>query len=188
MTEHPINLEFFDGAWPEVEPSAFIHRTAVLIGRVRVGAESSIWPNATLRGDEGAIVVGAGTNIQDNSVVHMTGGRSDTFIGSRITIGHGCIIHGCTIEDDCLIGMGATIMDNTVIGRGSLIGAGTLIPGGKLIPPGSFVFGTPFKIHRPVNARETEWIDYAWKHYRDTAARYRQPRPTAPGASGAPTS
>lgn len=180
MTEHPANLEYFDGYWPEVDPTAFVHRSAVLIGRVRVGAESSIWPSATLRGDEGEIVVGAGTNIQDNSVLHMTGGRSDTYIGSRITIGHACIIHGCTIEDDCLIGMGSTIMDNTVIGRGSLIGAGTLIPGGKIIPPGSFVFGNPFKIHRPVNQRDTDWIDYAWKHYRDTAARYRQPRPSSP--------
>jgi len=176
LRSSPPFLETFDGFTPEVDPSAFVHRSAVLIGRVRIGAESSIWPHATLRGDEGEIVVGAGTNIQDNSVVHMTGGKSDTYVGSRITIGHGCIIHGCTIEDDCLIGMGSTIMDNAVIGRGSFIGAGTLIPGGKIVPPGSFVYGNPFRIVRAVTARDTEWIAYAWQHYRDTAARYRAPR------------
>lgn len=170
---HPA-LESFDGHWPEVDASAFLHRTATLIGRVRIGADCSVWPHATLRGDEGEIVVGPGTNIQDNTVVHMTGGRSDTLIGARVTIGHACVIHGCRIEDDCLIGMGAIILDNAVIGRGSYIGAGTLVPGGKTIPPGSMVYGNPFQIVRPCGPREIEWIDYAWRHYRDTAAKYRQ--------------
>ncbi len=176
----PPNIEYFDGHWPVVDPTAFIHRTAVVIGEVVIGAECSLWPHATLRGDEGSIVIGAGTNIQDSTVVHMTGGRSDTYVGSRVTVGHNCIIHGCRIEDDCLIGMGAIILDNAVVGRGSYIGAGTLIPGGKEIPPGSFVYGNPFKIVRAVNTREVEWIDYAWKHYRETATRYRLPVPPRP--------
>jgi carbonic anhydrase/acetyltransferase-like protein (isoleucine patch superfamily) len=153
----------------------------VIIGQVRIAADASIWPHVTLRGDEGEISVGEATNIQDNSVVHMTGGQSHSRIGARITIGHACIIHGCIIEDDCLIGMGSTVMDNAVIGRGSYIGAGTLVPGGKVIPPGSFVFGNPFRIHRPVNARDTAWIDYAWRHYREVAAKYRGVPPIPAG-------
>jgi carbonic anhydrase/acetyltransferase-like protein (isoleucine patch superfamily) len=181
QTVLPPYLEAFDGFVPEIDPTVFVHRTAAVIGRVRIGADASIWPHVTLRGDEGEIEVGEATNIQDNSVVHMTGGQSHSRIGARITIGHACIIHGCIIEDDCLIGMGSTILDNAVIGRGSYIGAGTLIPGNKIIPPGSFVFGNPFKIHRPVNARDTAWIDYAWRHYREVAAKYRGVTPIPAG-------
>jgi len=172
--ERPQWMEGFDGHWPEVDTSAFVHRSAVVIGRVRIGAGASIWPHVTLRGDEGEIDLGADTNIQDNSVVHMTGGRSNTWVGDRVTVGHTCILHGCRIEDDCLVGMGSLVMDDVVVGRGSYIGAGTLIPGGKIIPPGSLVFGNPFKVVRPVGAKETEWIDYAWRHYRDGAEKYKR--------------
>ena len=165
-------IEPFDGHHPTLDPTAWIHASAVVIGRVSLNAHTSIWPHATLRGDEGAIRVGEGTNIQDGSTVHMTGGLSETTIGARCTVGHNVILHGCTVEDDCLIGMGAVILDGAVIGRGSYIGASTLVPGGKVIPPGSFVFGNPFKILRAVGPRELAWIDQGWRHYVEQAAKY----------------
>jgi carbonic anhydrase/acetyltransferase-like protein (isoleucine patch superfamily) len=165
-------LETFDGHTPVVDPTAWLHRTAVVIGKVTIGRNCSVWPHATLRGDEGTITIGDDTNIQDGTTVHMTGGESDTVVGSRVTVGHNCILHGCIVEDDVLIGMGTTILDNTVIGRGSYIGAGTLITGGKTIPPGSLVFGNPMRIVRPVNDRETGWIDYAWRHYVEGSRKY----------------
>lgn len=173
-------VEPLDGMVPQIDSSAWVHAAAVVIGDVTVGADCSIWPNATLRGDEGRVVVGAGTNIQDGCTLHMTGGDpdagregTDTVVGERVTVGHNVILHGCTVEDDCLIGMGSLLMDNVVVGRGSYIGAGTLIPPGKIIPPGSMVYGNPFRIVRPVNARDTEWIAHAWTHYRDTMRRYK---------------
>lgn len=171
-------IEPFDGELPTLGPDAWIHTSAVVIGRVRLGARVSIWPHATLRGDEGTITVGDDSNIQDGSTVHMTGGLSTTTVGARVTVGHNVILHGCTIEDDCLIGMGAVLLDGCVIGRGSYIGASTLIPGGKVIPPDSFVFGNPFKVVRQVGPREREWIEHGWRHYVEQAAKYRRTDPS----------
>ncbi len=170
---HRDNVEPFDGHHPVIDPSAWVHKSAVIIGQVTLGARCSVWPHATLRGDEGFIRVGDDTNIQDGTTVHMTGGESDTIVGSRVTVGHNCILHGCTVEDDVLIGMGSLVMDGVVVGTGSYVGAGTLITGGKIIPPGSMVFGNPMRIMRAVDAREREWIAYAWKHYVDGAQKYR---------------
>ncbi len=166
-------LESHDGKTPRIDPSAWIHRSAVVIGDVTLAADCSVWPNATLRGDEGRIEIGAGSNIQDGCTLHMTGGQTDTIVGERVTVGHNVILHGCVIEDDCLVGMGSLIMDDVVVGRGSFIGAGTLIPPKKVIPPGSMVFGNPFRIVRPVSQADTDWIAHAWSHYRDNARRYR---------------
>lgn len=158
---------------PKIHASAWVHPTAVIIGQVELGPDVSVWPHATLRGDEGRIVVGAGSNIQDGSTVHMTGGLSHTMVGERVTVGHNVILHGCLVEDDCLIGMGAILLDNCRIGRGSYVGAGALVTGGKEIPPGSLVFGNPARVIRPVSARETEWIAHGWAHYIESAQRYR---------------
>lgn len=165
-------IEAFEEHAPQVAATAWVHPAAVVIGKVTLGADVSIWPNATLRGDEGAIVIGAGSNIQDGTTVHMTGGRSETMVGERVTVGHNCILHGCIIEDDVLIGMGSIVLDNARVGRGSYIGAGTLITGDKVIPPGSLVFGNPMKIVRACGPREAEWIDYAWKHYIENARKH----------------
>ncbi len=165
-------IESYEDADPEVPKSAFVHRSAVVIGRVTLGEEVSIWPNTTLRGDEGRIIIGDQSNIQDGTTVHMTGGLSETFVGARVTVGHNCILHGCRIEDEVLIGMGAIVMDNVVVGAGSLIGAGTLVTAGKIIPPGSLVFGNPMRIVRPVNEKEAEWVRYAWRHYVDNSRKY----------------
>ena len=150
---------------PEVADSAFVHRAAVLIGRVRIGDRSSVWPNATLRGDDGRIVVGACTSIQDGVVIHATEDLSETRVGDRCTVGHNAILHGAVVEDDCLVGMGAILLDNCRIGRGSLVGAGALVTQGTVVPPGSLVLGSPGKVVRAVRDQDADWIAYSWRHY-----------------------
>jgi carbonic anhydrase/acetyltransferase-like protein (isoleucine patch superfamily) len=157
---------------PTVADDAYVHPTAVLIGQVEIGTRSSVWPNATLRGDDGPIVIGAQTSIQDGSVVHMTRDRSTVAIGDRVTVGHGVILHGCTVQDECIIGMGATILDNAIIERGCIIGANTLIPMGKRIAAGSVVVGNPFRVLRPCSEADREFIGFSWREYVDRAREY----------------
>ena len=166
-------IQSFKGQTPVIHESAWVHDSAVVIGQVKVDADASVWPNVTIRADEGRIEIGAGTNIQDGSTIHMTGGVSETFVGKHVTVGHNCLLHGCIIEDDVLIGMGSIIMDNVRIGRGSFIGAGTLITPGKEIPPGSFVRGNPMEIVRACGPRESTWIEYAWQHYVENMRQYK---------------
>jgi len=158
-------LQSFDGHDPVVHPSAWVHERATVIGEVRLGALVSIWPGVVLRGDEGAIEIGDESNIQDNSVVHNTGGLSTTKVGARCTVGHKVILHGCIIEDDCLIGMGAIILDNTVIGAGSIVGAGALVTANKVIPPGSLVLGSPARVKRQLTDADREMIAGGHKAY-----------------------
>ena len=162
----------FDGHEPQVDADAWVHASAVVIGKVELGPDCSIWPNTTIRADEGRVIIGAGSNIQDGTTIHMTGGWSETTVGERVTVGHNCILHGCTIADDVLIGMGTIIMDNVEIGTGSYIGAGTLVTAGKKIPPNSFAYGNPMKIVRETDEREKGWIDYAWRHYVENSKKY----------------
>jgi carbonic anhydrase/acetyltransferase-like protein (isoleucine patch superfamily) len=163
-------LEEFSGFVPRLEPGAWAHPSAVLIGDVVIGAGASVWPVAVLRGDMGPIRIGAGSNVQDGTICHDTTDRSETVVGERVTIGHRAILHGCRVGDDCLIGMGAILMDNVVIGAGSFVAAGTLLPPGKEVPPGSFVMGSPGRVVRPVGEREIESIAYSWEHYRERAS------------------
>lgn len=173
MRKGPHVIQSLPGMTPDLHPSAWVHDTAVVIGQVTLEANVNVWPHATLRGDEGRIHIGAGSNIQDGTTVHMTGGLSHSIVGARVTVGHNVILHGCVVEDDCLIGMGAILLDNCRIGRGSYIGAGALVTGGKEIPPGSFVFGNPARVIRPCGEREAEWIAHAWSHYVELAEKYR---------------
>ena len=166
-------IQSFKEYTPEVHQSAWVHESAVVIGRASLAADVSIWPNVTIRADEGRIVIGEGTNIQDGTTIHMTGGLSETLVGKHVTVGHNCLLHGCIIEVDILIGMGSIIMDNARIGQGSFIGAGTLITPGKVIPPGSFVRGNPMQIVRACGDRESTWIDYAWQHYVENMREYK---------------
>ncbi|MCH9684899.1 MAG: gamma carbonic anhydrase family protein [Deltaproteobacteria bacterium] len=166
-------LERFGDHTPHIDPQAFVHSSAVVIGRVRVGAESSVWPNVTMRGDDGPIVVGARSSVQDGTVVHMTEGRSPTIIGDQVTVGHNAIIHGCTIEDDCIIGMGAVILDDAVVERGCIVGAGALVPPGKRVPAGSVVVGNPFRVMRACTAQDTEFIAFSWQEYVQRTHQYR---------------
>lgn len=165
-------LRSFGGRRPQIGRDVFLAETCVLIGDVVVGDESSIWYATVLRGDSMAIRVGARSNLQDGTVVHVTSGQFATTIGDDCTIGHGAIIHGCTIEDHCLIGMGSTILDGARIGRGSLVGAGALVTPGTDIPPESLVLGAPARVVRPVHPNEREQIEYGAAHYVDLARRY----------------
>ena len=130
-------IKHFEGTQPRLGKNVYVSENAMVIGDVTLGDEVNIWFGAMLRGDMHYIKIGNRTNIQDNSVVHVTTKVSPTNIGSGVTVGHGAIIHGCTIEDDCLIGMGAILMDDAIIGEGSLIGAGALIPPNMIIPENS---------------------------------------------------
>lgn len=163
----------FEGQWPDVDPAAFVHDAATVIGRVRVGARSTVWPNVSLRGDVGPITIGDDTSIQDNTVGHTTTGVSVLTVGSRVTVGHGVILHGCTIADDCLIGMGSIVMDNAVIEPWTIVGAGSLVPPNKRYPSGVLVLGRPAVVARPLTEQERHWIIEAAKSYADLSTRYR---------------
>ncbi len=158
-------LQAYNGHTPKIDPQAWVHPRATLIGQVEVGAESTVWPNVTLRGDDGAIRIGSQTSVQDGTVIHATEGRSENQIGSRVTIGHNCTIHGARVDDECIIGMGSILLDNAHIPRGCIVGAGSLVTQGKTFPPGHLILGSPAKAVRPVTAEEEAWIAYSWRRY-----------------------
>ena len=161
---------------PRIDPTAYVHPDAVVIGDVTLGPEASVWPGAVLRGDVGPIRVGARTNIQDGSILHDTTDVSETVIGDEVTVGHRVILHGCRIGDRCLVGMGAIVLDNVIVGEGSLIGAGSLVLAGMKIPPGSVVLGSPARIVRSAGARESEMIEEGWRTYVEKSAWWRAQR------------
>jgi carbonic anhydrase/acetyltransferase-like protein (isoleucine patch superfamily) len=165
-------LESYKDHVPSIGAGAYVHPKAVVIGDVVIGAQSSIWPCAVLRGDDAPIRIGAQTSIQDGSVLHTTKDLSQLTVGDRVTVGHGVILHGCTVEDDCLIGMGATILDNAVIGAGSIVGACALVTMNTKIPPGSLVLGMPAKVIRPCGEKEQLMIVEGTKEYIERAQEY----------------
>jgi carbonic anhydrase/acetyltransferase-like protein (isoleucine patch superfamily) len=154
-----------------IDATAFIAPGAIVLGAVHLGAESSVWYNAVLRGDTDSITIGDRTNIQDLSMIHADPGVPCT-VGSRVTVGHRVILHGCTIEDDCLIGMGAIVLNGVRVGRGSVIGAGAVLLEGMEVPPGSMVVGLPARIVRPVEEAVRDRIEHAWRHYVAQARRH----------------
>ena len=146
-------LQAYGNLRPQIDPAARVAETAVVVGEVSVEAGASLWYGAVLRGDEAPIRVGRDSNIQDNAVLHCDEDFPMT-VGRGVTVGHGAILHGCTVEDGCLIGMGATLLDGCVIGEDSIVAAGALVPRGKVIPPRSLVMGVPGKVVRPVTDQE----------------------------------
>ena len=166
-------IQSFDGHSPKLDESTFVHPMATLIGQVNISAGSSVWPGVVMRADMGAITIGEDTSIQDGTVIHLTEGWSETKVGSRVTVGHNVILHGCVVEDDCLIGMGAIVLDNACIGKGSLIAAGALVTVGTQIPPGSLVMGSPAKVIRPVNEKDQMMISGGWMTYKSYAEKYK---------------
>lgn len=156
-----------------VDPTAYIAPGAVVLGDVTLGKHSSIWYNTVVRGDSESIVIGEATNIQDLSMVHADAGVPCT-IGARVGVGHRAILHGCTVEDECLIGMGAIVMNRVRIGSGSVVAAGAVIPEGVTIPSGSVVMGVPARVVREVDAVLTERIAATWTHYVEEASRHRR--------------
>jgi len=163
----------FGGKSPVFGREVFVAPNATVIGDVDLGDEASVWFGAVLRGDIGAIRIGARTNVQDLACVHLTEGLSATVIGADVTIGHGAILHGCTVGDRCLIGMGSIVLDNAVIGEGSVIAAGTLVPPRTVVPPGSLVRGNPGKVIRPVSPEEAQMGVLGAEHYVAGARRFR---------------
>ncbi len=143
---------------PVVHPTAFVHPHAVVIGDVEIGPRASVWPGCVLRGDQGSIRIGAETSIQDGTVIHATRGLSDTRIGDRVTVGHKVILHGCIVEDDVLVGMGAIVMDNAVVGPESIVGAGALVLAGRRFARRAMIVGSPAKARRTVTDEELERI------------------------------
>ena len=174
-------LRSFRSILPTVDPSAFIDSSAQVIGDVWVGAESSVWMNVVIRGDVNSIRIGARTNVQDGTVVHVMRNTHPTVIGDDVTIGHGAVVHGCTIEDRCLIGIGAIVLNGCRIGSGSIVAAGALLPEGMVVPPGSMVMGMPAKVRRQLTPEE----DASLQWYADNYVRYRldfQHEMTSPSA------
>ena len=163
----------FLNAHPVVDATNFIAPSADVIGDVTLGPEASIWFNATVRGDVNWIRIGAFSNVQDNAVVHVTKGKAPTDIGPRVTIGHSAIVHGCTIEENVLVGMGALIMDHAVIGANSIVGAKALVTTGLQVPPRSLVLGTPARVVRSLTDEEVARIAQFAENYRTYSRIYR---------------
>lgn len=163
----------FDGQQPIVADDAFVAPNAVLAGRVSVEAHASVWFGAVLRGDGDAISVGEGTNIQDNAVVHADPGFPCR-IGSHVTVGHGAILHGCTVGDGALIGMGAVLLNGSVIGERAIIGAASLVTEGQAVPPGTLALGQPARVRRNLSPAEREAGRRGAAHYEALAKSYQR--------------
>ena len=157
---------------PEVHPQAYIAPNATVVGRVTVAREASIWYGCVIRGDIEPIHIGEQANIQDLSMVHIDPGVP-TRIGARVGVGHRCLLHGCVIEDECLIGMGATVLSGAVIETGSVVAAGALVTEGTRVPAGSLVMGVPAKVIRPVDDELRRRIEGTWRDYLELARRHR---------------
>ena len=163
----------FDGYSPSIDASAWVAPNATLIGRARIGAHSSVYYGAVVRADMDSITIGAGSNLQDNVSVHCDT-DVPTIVGDRVSVGHSAVLHGCTVEDDCLIGMSATLLNGSVIGRGSLVAAGAVVLEGTVIPPGSLVAGVPGKVRRAITDDELEHIRQNAEHYLTLTAVHRE--------------
>lgn len=155
-----------------IDPSAYIAPGAVVLGDVTIGPSASVWYGCVLRGDMAGIVVGERSNVQDGTIVHVDEGKP-AVIGARVGIGHRSVIHGCVIEDDCLIGMGSILLNDVRIGSGSVVAAGAVVPEGLRVPPGSVVMGVPGRVARPIDAALRDRIRHTWEHYVVEAERHR---------------
>jgi carbonic anhydrase/acetyltransferase-like protein (isoleucine patch superfamily) len=169
----------YQGVLPRIAADAFIASTAVVIGAVEIGPEASIWFGCVLRGDSNTISVGARTNIQDGTIIHVNHEREGaagtrTVIGSDVTVGHMALLHACTIEDGAFIGMKACIMDGVVVESGGMVAAGALVTPGKRVRKGELWAGSPAKLMRPLSDKEMAYFAYSAKHYCDVAASYRK--------------
>lgn len=163
----------YKGITPRIHPSVFIAEGAHIIGDVEIGKDSSVWFNTVIRGDVHYIRIGERTNIQDNSVIHVTNQKFPAVIGSNVTIGHSAVIHACTIRDYCLIGMGAVVLDDATIGPYALIAAGAVVPMGMAVPEGMLAAGVPARVVRPLSDGERLSLVQSAQNYIDYVATYR---------------
>jgi carbonic anhydrase/acetyltransferase-like protein (isoleucine patch superfamily) len=166
-------IRSYKGISPRIATSAYIDPAATVIGDVEIGEHTSVWPSVTVRGDTALIKIGADTSIQDNSVLHADEGVPCT-IGNRVTVGHLVMLHGCTVEDDALIGIGAIILNKAKIGKGAVVAAGALVPEGMEVEAGMLVMGSPAKPRRPVTPDEQARFAEGVKHYVEKAAVYKK--------------
>lgn len=165
-------IRTFQGIKPTVPKSCFIEETGLVIGDVVMGEGCSVWFHAVVRGDVHSIRIGNRTNVQDLCILHVTHETHPLVIGNDVTIGHNVILHGCTIKDRVLIGMGAIIMDGALIGEDSVVGAGALVTEGTIATPKSLILGSPAKVKRPVNDKELAWIKESAENYVKYARQY----------------
>ena len=166
-------IESFMGLSPEIDETAFVAGSAVVSGAVRIEADCSIWHNVTLRGDANYITIGRGTNIQDNSCVHIDSSTYPTIIGEEVTIGHSAVIHACTLQDKSFVGMGAIVMDGAVVETGAMVAAGAMVTPGKIVPSGELWAGRPAKKMRDLNEREIKEITVSAARYIEFGRAYR---------------
>lgn len=165
---------------PEITESAYIDPSAVIIGRVRIAANASIWCNAVARGDVAEIIIGKNSNVQDLTMLHVThhnpGKTNETplIIGENVTIGHSCCLHACTLKNNILVGMGSTILDNALVESNVMIGAGSLVPANKTLESGYLYFGNPVKQIRPLTDAEIAHLEYSAQHYVKIANNHKQ--------------
>ena len=177
-----MTIRDFSGISPVVSPSAYVDDAALVVGSVTLGDDVSIWPMTVLRGDVNVITVGAGTNVQDGSVLHVTHEHPDIpggfalRIGENVTIGHKVILHGCSVGDYCLIGMGAVVMDGAVLEPRLLLGAGSLVPPGKTLTTGYLWLGSPVRKVRVLTQKELDWLEYSASHYISLKNKYLRQR------------
>lgn len=164
---------------PQVDPDAFIAPGATVVGRVELGPGASVWYGCVLRGDIEPIIVGESSNLQDHTVVHVDQGLP-TRIAPRVGVGHRCLLHGCVIEEECLIGMGAIVLSGAVVETGSVVGAGALVTEGTRIPAGSLAIGVPARVVRPVDDDLRRRIERTWRDYTELARAHRSGRFQAP--------
>ncbi len=165
-------LRSFEGHEPDVHPTVFLAETAALIGQVRLGEGSSVWYGAVLRGDVLPIVVGRRTSIQDGCVLHTTTGWAPTVVGDDVIVGHAAVLHGCTVEDRVMVGMGSVVLDGARIASDVILGAGSLVPPRASIPSGVLALGRPAKVVRPLRPEELQQIREGAAEYVEKAARY----------------
>ncbi len=163
----------FRGITPRLHPSVLVMDGGTVIGDVEIGEGSSIWPGAVVRGDVHRVRIGARTSVQDGSVVHVTTDRHPTIVGDDVTIGHRAVLHGCTVHDRCLIGIGAIVLDGAVVGPDAMVGAGALVTPGTVVPPGTLVLGAPARVRRQLGEEEKAGLLESAAHYVELAARYR---------------
>ncbi len=168
----------YRGIHPQLAAGAWVHARATVIGEVSLGRDASVWPGAVIRGDVNSIAVGEASNIQDNSVLHVSHKTSANpaggplIIGARVTVGHTVILHACTVEDECLIGMGSIILDRAVVQKHVLLGAGSLVPEGKVLESGHLYLGRPAKLVRALTEEEIAYFSYSAQHYVALARSY----------------
>jgi len=166
-----VPIRTFENITPQIADSAYVDETALVIGAVRIAADVSLWPGVVARGDVNTIEIGARTNIQDGTILHVSHdsefapGGFPLGIGADITVGHQAILHGCTIEDRCLVGMAATVMDGAVLRSGAILGAGSLVPPGRELEGGFLWVGSPARKVRALSEEEEAFLDYSARHY-----------------------